>query len=297
MITPSNLRARSFELGHVDLFWDLGPTYDDLNDFDVYVLRSEAEFGPYEVLTPAMRGAERYRDSLLSGYHSRYTRLYYRVRVVERISGNTAEFPSSGGTSLSATPDLIAIEMARQESIKLQEFSGRRVWVYPRRKTGQRCPVCYDRVTGRQMRADCINCYGTTWVGGYHPPIAVYAQIQSSMDVTVRTPTSVHEVQDTLLKLSNYPELDNKDLIVELENKRWVVGDRINKIQKGRATIRQEAPISLVPSGDIEYRVPVNFTQEQLGDMIASPERNYTNPQTLESASLDMAMRTLFGKL
>jgi hypothetical protein len=297
MLRASNIRLRSFELGHIDIYWDLGPTFEDLYDYDVYVQRSEAEFGPYEDITPAMRGAERFRDSEVRGRHSRLNRLYYRIKVVHRASGEQVEYPELGGVNLAAKPDLIALEMARQETLKLKEFSGRMIWIFPRRRTGQRCTTCYDHVTGRALRADCSTCYGTTWVGGYHPPVGVYAQIQSATDTTLRTAMGSLENQDTVFKLANYPELDAGDLVVELENRRWVVGDSINKVQKGRALVRQETNISLIPVSDIEYRVPLNIDEETLSNLLATPERNYTNPQTLESAALNSAMSILFGKV
>ena len=103
------------------------------------------------------------------------------------------------------------------------------------------------------------------------------------------------EVENTTLLVGNYPELSEGDLVVEAENIRWRVGSTIAKVTKGRALIRQQAPIHRIPKGDSEYTVPLNLTNDEIKDLLASPDRNYTNPHNLEGDDIVSALNNVFG--
>lgn len=287
MLQVSNIRVRGFTLGALDVYWDITPGYEDVGDYTFTLLRSEAEFGPYLPVTAPFRNAFQVRDNSVPNWHAFYNRIYYRVLVTHRTTAETATYPELGGASLGAKPDLIALEMARLNNLRLKEFSGRALWVYPRRRSGQHCTVCFDRVRQRRLRADCQVCWGTSWVGGYNAPVLTYGQVVTPAQSN--TPV-------TLLLLGNYPDVDEGDLVVEAENVRWRVGPDVQKVSKGRAMIRQQATIVGVPIGDIEYLVPLNLTADEMRDSLGGPERNYTNPQTLTSNKLGAALSGLYGK-
>ena len=296
VIKLSNVRLRSVSLGALDVYWSVDTTFENAADYDIFVQRSPAEFDSYVDVSAAIRNSDHFRDVSAKGYHSFYNRIFYRLRVVSRITHDTDYFPAQGGVKLEARPDLVAIEMARQVNLVLQEFSGRRVWIFPRKKSGQRCSVCFDPVTQRTMKSNCPSCFGTSWAGGYYAPVAVFANILTPSDNTEHTQTNTMETEDARFSLGNYPELDEGDIVVEQENVRWRVGSRISKTSKARAMIRQNAMIHKIPKGDPEYALPITISDAELKDAEASPERNYTNPQTLESASLVTALTTLFDR-
>lgn len=295
MITLSNVRLRAFNRGYLDLFWDYSATFESIGDYDIYVQRSEAEFGPYVDISPALVDKTHFRDITAKGYTSFFSRNYYRLRVVKRATSDTAYYPEMGGARLEARPDLAALEMARHTNLRLRESEGREVWIYQRKRAGQRCTTCFDRATQRSTRADCPVCFGTTWVGGYHSPIRTYAQVLAPQEMLQHTSNGPVETKNSLGKFGNYPELFEGDVVVEAENIRWKVGSPITKIQKSRALIRQQAPLAAIPVTDIEYALPLNLSLAEAAVLEASPERNYTNPKNLETASLNPALSTLFG--
>jgi hypothetical protein len=296
VIKVSNIRVRSFDLGYLDVYWDVSPCFEDLGDYTFVVERADNETGPYHALTVPLLNRYHFRDTTVRGRHSFYSRIYYRVRVSHRETGDESVWPSIGGSHLSALPDLAALEMAKLYTLRLKEFMGRKLWVYPKKRSGQRCQACYDRVTGRKMRSSCSVCFDTTWVGGFYAPVVTYGQIVSPNETVIHAGFGDAEVENTTLFAGNYPELSEGDLVVEAENKRWRVGPIIGKVTKGRALIRQQAPVHAIPKGDIEYTVPLNLTQEEVRDLLASPARNYTNPRTLESDNLAAALGDVFGK-
>lgn len=303
MIEVVNIRVRSFDLSYLDLYWDVKPCFEDVNDFQFIVEASDAEYGKYFQIADPLINIFHFRDTTVRGQHSYYHERWYRVRVqfrevAKQTSGGSSTdryFPTQGGVSIAAVPDLHALEMARIHRLKLQEFQGRKIWIYAKRRFGQRCSVCFDPVTQRKMRADCPTCYGAGFVGGYHAPVETYGMIVSPEESTAHTNFTNVEMENTMMMVGNYPDITSGDLVIEAENVRWRVGDRITKVRKARALIRQQVPLHRIPSGDVEYSVPLNLTTAQVKDLTASPERNYTNPHTLESANLPGYLKSVFG--
>lgn len=282
MIKLANVRVRSFNIDYLDIYWDVAPCFEDLDDYQFTVLRSDNEFGPFYAVTPPLVGKFHVRDNSIKGQHSKYTRLYYRVQATHRVSGESSYTPELGGAKLAAAPDLVALEMARLNNLRLKEFSGRMVWIFAKRHTGQRCSVCFDVVTQRKMRSGCSSCYDTGWRGGFYAPVETYATIMEDSGS---------------IALGNYPEVNEGDVIVEAENMRWRVGSSIVKTLKARAMIRQQAGIVSVPTNDIEYQLPINIPDSEVKDLEGTPARQYSNPHTLGSAGLEVSMQTIYGKL
>lgn len=303
MIKVVNIRVRSFDLSYLDLYWDLESSFEDVNDYQFIVEASDAEFGKYFQIADPIVNVFHFRDTTVRGQHSFYHERWYRIRVRYReVSKQTADgestdrlYPSQGGVCLAARPDLPALEMARIHRLKLKEFQGRKIWVYAKRRFGQRCSVCFDPVTQRKLRADCSSCFGAGYVGGYHAPVECYGMIITPDEATAHPQFGTVETENTMIMLANYPDITSGDMIVEAENVRWRVGSRITKIKKARALVRQQAPLHRIPEGDIEYTIPLNLTSAQVKDLTASPERNYTNPHTLESANLPGYLKDVFG--
>lgn len=296
MLHVTNIRIRSFDLGYLDVYWDIEPSYEDISDYEFVVEKSDNEFGPYFDLTVPIVDRYHVRDNTVKGVKDFYNKIYYRIRVQKRGTSEQAVFPEVGGVKLAALPDLAALEMARLNNLKLKEFSGRKIWIYPKKRSGGRCSLCFDKVAQRRVRSGCSSCYDTSWVGGYHAPIQTYGMIVSPNEQTIHANFGDVQSENTTLLLGNYPELSEGDLIIEAENIRWRVASTLSKVKKSRALVRQQVAIHRIPTSDIEYKIPLNLSDEEIRDLIASPERNYTNPQTVESAKLTNVLNNVFGK-
>lgn len=283
MLKVTNIRVRSFDKDYLDIYWDVEPIYDDVLDYEFVIEKSTSQYGPFQDLTGAFRNKFHVRDNTVRGQRGYYNHSYYRVRVKHLPSGDEATFPEEGhGVKLDAAPDLHAIEMSRIENLKLREFKGRKVWVFPRKRFGQKCR-CYDPVTRRKTVSQCQSCFDTGWVGGYDSPLQVWAQIISPDERTTRGPYGEHNHENTVCKLANYPEVMEGWIIVEGENIRWRVGSSLRKFRKGRSLIRQEVQLNRVEPSDIEYALPLNLSN--IEDLVIAPPRNMTNPQTLVGAN------------
>jgi hypothetical protein len=295
MLEVINIRVRSFDLSYLDVYWDIKPSFEDILNFDFVVEKSRSEFGPYRDVHNPVINSFHIRDNTVKGQHSFYNKLWYRVRVRNRETGEEESWPKLGGAKLAALPDLAALEMARINNLKLKEFSGRKVWIFPKKTSGQRCPICFDEVSQRRLRSSCLNCFDTGWVGGYNAPVESYGMVITPNEATTHAPFGDMQTENTSILLGNYPELFEGDIIIEAENIRWRVGSNIGKVNKARALVRQQAPIHHIPKSDMEYSLPMNLGADEIRELQASPERNYTNPQTLESDKLVKALNNVFG--
>ncbi len=296
MLHVANLRVRSFSLDYLDIYWSLADgTTEDPRDYEVVVQWSSNQYGPYQAVSGPIIDGLHFRDTTVKGQHSFYHQRYYRLIIRNRSSQAETPFPAEGGIRLQAPADLMALEMARQENLKLKEFSGRKVWVFARRVSGPRCVACYDPVQRRRVRSDCATCFGTGTYGGYHAPVACYMQVQTPTEVTLKIPDGEVQVENAQFRLGNYPELSEGDLVVEAENVRWAVSDQINKVKKARALIRQEGVLHRIPKTDAQYNVPLKLTVDEAGNLLGSPDRNFTNPHNLSDADVGKAILGLFG--
>lgn len=296
MLKIQRVWVRSFDVQYLTIFWDIVPAYEDTLQYAFVVERSGSQFGPFSSISPELVDIYSFKDTNVIGYHTFYNKLWYRVRVVSRATAEESFYPESGGVKLAADPDLAGLEIALQERLKLTEYKGRKVWIFPKKKFGQVCPVCFDKVTRRRIKSNCPSCFDTTWLGGYDYPVETYAQIITPDEQTILAAIGKIETEQTMCILSNYPEVNVGDIIVEAENIRWRVGGQLRKVCKSRSIVRQEVPINRIQPSDIEYSLPINLTSTEIKNLVATPERNYTNPHNISDLSLDKAMNTIFGR-
>jgi len=282
MIQVTKMWVRSLSLDHLDLYWEIGdvagPRSDedmhDIFNYDIYILRAaDSPLGPYTLLAGPYRDTYHFLDNQVSLLH-KYRQFHYKLRVVDKRTGVEEDFgPAS---SASAQPDLIALEIMRQEDLLFREFTGRKCWLFPVRTFGPTCS-CWDTTLQRPTRSGHRLCFGTGWMGGFMSPVEVYVQI----DPSPKSPssTSLQEVQqsDTVGRMISFPPVNPGDILVEAENRRWRVL-AVNTTQRLRAVIRQELRLHEIPRGDIEYALPVMVDTQGLN---AASARNFKNAQNL----------------
>lgn len=146
----------------------------------------------------------------------------------------------------------------RNAIVNLQYFSGVYVAVLKRKKFGKRCPVCFDQASKTVTLSSCDTCYGTGWVGGYYSPIKCTAKINEAPLQSQIEKNGVTEIVQSQIELMDFPRLQEKDVIVELDsNRRWIVkriGDRSLK----RRRLTQQVTCRELSKTSSQYEVPVN---------------------------------------
>jgi len=292
MISITKLDVRSYDLDHLDIFWEIPEVSESLEDYDFFVLRSiDGVAGPYRVLAGPFYNTFVFRDVDVHRLN-KWRQYYYKIRVVHRASQKTQEF---GPQWLRAQPDLLGMEFQRRELLLLREFSGRVAFLFPVLTFGERCGHCWDlgpkyNTIGRSKHQNCATCFDTTFVGGFASPIRFYLQIDPSPKAVQRTDLGEEQFNHTTARTTSFPPVKPKDIIVEAENRRWLVND-VASTEKLRSTVRQELKIFELPRDDIKMKVPVDF------DLLAehSPRRAFSRPMSLQAEGLDSVGDTLEG--
>jgi hypothetical protein len=295
VLTVSKLWTRSFTLSHQDVFWEIGavaPGGSDLTNHEIYnyeffVLRSEAALGPYEVIGGPFRDTYRFRDSRVPALH-KWRQFFYKLRVVDKRDQSSQEFGPTA--TKSPEPDLIAMEIQRQEDTLFREFTGRRCWLFPARTFGPRCS-CYDATLGRLTRDNHLPCFGTGWLGGYLSPVEVFVQFDPSGKSVTSGPTGELQPSQTMARMSSFPPVSVRDILIESENRRWRVAN-VQETQRLRAAVHQELALVEVAKSAVEYAIPLNVDAKLV---TPAAERNFKNAQTPDDGDLDKAILSFWS--
>lgn len=275
MLTVTNLRVTSLSLDYLDVSWEIEPTREDVWDYRFTVERSQSPLGPFDPVTEEFTDKYYFRDVQVPRWDL-YAELHYRIKV-RRVSDSETTYSSTAAKG--PTPDLIALEVRRLEHILFREHIGRRAFLFPRRTFGQRCPSCYDYVTGQQVKSGCVTCYDTTYVRGFLDPIELRVQIDPTpKHVELMDIQKTQQENATARCVAEFP-IKPLDMLVEFENRRWRV-QRVSSTQRLRFPLHYELVLHHIPRQDIEWKLPIDLSD--LKTYEPAPEREFTNPHNLE---------------
>lgn len=292
-LSVTRFYAQSFDLDHVDLFWEVKdyftnqPTDQMILAFDFQIFRSESPSGPWTAVSPKFQDQYYFRDACPPLLH-KWRTLFYLLRVTDRRTDKTTDF---GPTAQLPEPDLIALEIMRQEDVLFREFAGRKCWLYPVKTFGPKC-ICYDSVKGKRTRSNCLTCYDTGYLGGFFSPIECFIQIDPSPKGNQLTPLGEQQSNNVTARLISFPPMKPKDILIEAENRRWKVVT-VAMTTRLRAVVHQELTLHEIPRGDVEYKLPVNVPD--LKNVAPSAERNFTNPQHVDGDAERQDFLAVYG--
>lgn len=255
MLKITNIRVGGMVPFHTIVTWKVENTFEDVLDYDMRVLRSESQGGPFDYVSAIFTDKYQFIDGISDVETRAHRLLWYKIEVTHRKSGNTVFYGPAG---ITGAPDPIATEMRRQAMLILQQVSGRRCWLFPVRTFGSRCPSCYDPVTDQAVKTRCLDCYDTTWTRGYLDPIEVWVQFDPTPKQMTNNLIRVEKMQDQRALAGYYPEIKPLDMLVESENRRWMVRSVLSP-ERLRAPVRQQLVLDEIELGHISYEVPVDY--------------------------------------
>lgn len=247
--------------------WEVAPTTDEVLDYRFQVLRSEGPRGPWDERTGWFTDKYEFLDNAVPSRNASTT-LYYLIRVKHAVTGKTEDF---GPTPVNDSPDLIALEVRRTWEVRLHELVGVRSWLFPVRTFGTTCRNCYSKTDQQVTSSQCLSCFGTGFVRGFHQPIELHAQFMPIPKGFVLTP-SIRNEAASLIYLGAYPDVKVKDLIIRSDNTRMRVAN-VKSTQRLGMVCHQEIVVTTCGVGDIEFKVPVD-----IDDLLSTPiaeERNF----------------------
>ncbi len=276
-IALDHLKVTSLDIDFHEVTWRVASTTHDVFDYDFQVLRSESVEGPWDALTPKFVDRYAFIDNAIQ-IANRWRMHQYIVRVFERSSGDYKDF---GPVAHEPEADLLATELRRHIRLLMREFAGRRCIILPVRTFGQRCPACWNATMQVRTKANCLSCFDTAFARGFLHPIETFIQIDPSSKGEQNTNVGKTQQDNTTMRLGFYPSLKPGDIIVEAENIRWRVNGQ-TQTEHSRAAVHQEVTVHRLFEKDIEFAIPVKFS-EALPNLYITPSRNFTNPQNFSN--------------
>lgn len=187
-------------------------------------------------------------------------RLYYKVTTVAvdpKDPALTIETPLEEISERSGF-DIEMIDYIWREAIlrnrwKLEQ-GGERVKLFLRKWMGQICPS-HQKNYGQSYN-DCLLCYGSNIVGGYSGPYdAIVAPPETEKSVELAD-MGLHIRYDWASWTTDYPLLNERDIVVRQNNERYVIGP-VNPQGSRGAIHQQHFTMSYIDQGDIRYRIPI----------------------------------------
>lgn len=228
--------------------WEFSPTVEDLTTVTVAVYRSYDKAGADEVLLATVPGAPSYYVDGTARLLDRAKHAYYRLHVE---GGSTPPFNTQWRT-VGAEPSPAAAAILRRNTLLFQK-AGVPVWIFKRRRQGERCPDCWDATLQSVFKTNCATCLGTGFTQGYYDPIATMVNILPSSDRN-QLEDLQRQPRTTSAITSAYPDLAPGDVLVEMETAdRWRISTPLNPIEMHRVVIAQELVLEGVNLADEEY--------------------------------------------
>jgi hypothetical protein len=274
----TGLRVTGFSRRYFDLDWEIAPTHDDLQEWEFFVERSEAEAGPWIVIAGPIIDRYYMRDNTTPQISVNRT-LFYRVRAVNQSRGLDTISPTA---DREGEPDLIAAEIASLEHLLFTEFTGTRTWLFVRRTFGQRCPQCWDDVLAKSVDDSCPTCFRTGFSGGYHYPIEFFAQFDKAPQSENVSAFDHHQLSPVTFRCTGSPKISPMDLIIDHKNQRLRIITVSHTSRLGVGVHQEIQAVQLQP-GSIEDAIELKVEHREL---TLTASRNYTNPQNLEAAGV-----------
>jgi hypothetical protein len=193
-----------------------------------------------------------YYDYTVSGLYDFPRTWYYNIVASGQFANTVPIFYGSNQS------DYIVAEILYRKALILDDTKAGRYFRFIKRKTwGTHCTKCWDPVLFRQSDPLCPVCWGTGWVGGYFTAQTFKGMINSDPNYNQITMFGEWRPSDVMLWTLDTPLLNPKDIIVDDNNKRWLVG-QVRYVQKYGHIIEQNAQLSLLSTDDVMYSWEIN---------------------------------------
>lgn len=270
MLVVDEVKVRPLSTKSAEVSWTIVPTNEPIVNSRFRVLRAESPEGPYEDVSGPVVNSFTFVDGV--NLRQKFTKISYRIQVDDITTGLSEIYPQ--GTYDEAFiyhpdfvrsvgpeeygPDFISLEIARRNNLLLRRFIGRLCAYFPVRTQGQRCPTCFDQIKMRSKLANCPECYGTSFQGGYYGQINIFVDVSPSPKVVEVSTSGRMNPRGSVMWIANFPSARPGDVIVEKGNRRWKV-DRVNNAQHKRYTVQQYLNVHEVDRGDPEFLIPADL--------------------------------------
>jgi len=177
---------------------------------------------------------------------SPYKLIFYKVELYG-VNDNIVYCTSGAIRINNQSNDLKAAKIARNYNLVLNKKNGSDALYYVRRKSGIKCPVCYDKDINGSVVGNCENCGGTGIIDGYYTPVKLKAMFSNKTGV-IAPGLPVSDGMPGSVVMGNFPIAMEKDIIYEIpRNRLWRV-QRIESLEHNSNIYAQRITATSVPN-------------------------------------------------
>ncbi len=252
--------------------WDIQS--DESGAFFVAIARAQSPDGPWEAIADGLRNAYNFLDDQFNlppaaptsngreptDLFSLARNIYYQI-IVTPPSGAANAFsspPTPVEPGLDRRTRLLKRKILHDQAVGYRNLNGIPLIVLKRRRWGDRCSKCYDPVNKESTLEHCLECFGTSFVGGYWAPTLIRGRREAA---AVETQITAHGDSDVKLddfNVLDYPLVEFKDIVVDLvRNDRYQV-QRVHRTELKSVTVHQKITASLLGRNSVEYKILVD---------------------------------------
>lgn len=188
-------------------------------------------------------------------------RIYYKVTTVAEDPDNPGNYIETPLEEISARSlfDMEPVDWIWREAIRrnrwMLEQQGERVKLFIRKWMGETCPS--HEYSYGQSYHDCEECLGTNYVGGYEGPYDIIIAPPETEKSIELADMGLHIRYDWATWTTDYPLLNERDVIVRQNNDRYIVGP-VNPQGSRGAIYQQHFTISHIDIDDIRYKIGIS---------------------------------------
>lgn len=188
-------------------------------------------------------------------------RHYYKI---EGKIGGTMVSESVGESVIHNFRNPIANKAIYENQVVLRVMNNPPVKVLLRRRTGQKCPVCWNPITKKPRFANCQTCNGTGTLTGYHEPIEVKISRSFSQLINDSNMLDGEKVSQSNIDawITNFPLVSPGDVIVDITNQRFSI-ERVTQRTHTQHIVRQLLDMTPLESGHPAYSVEIDWSDKK----------------------------------
>ncbi len=147
--------------------------------------------------------------------------------------------------------------------IGLKKIYGVAAILLKRKHFGKRCSQCYDEIANKIVKSHCLNCYATSWVGGYTPyPILVHETRPQPIQIGKDIAGPV-EIKQMSIVMPYFPKVNSGDIVVMRYNNLRYYVKAIHETYIRIIPVHQTIILDLIPAEHIVYHFPIDSQEGQ----------------------------------
>ena len=224
------------------------------------VERSGSPEGPFKSLTPVPIVNKFFFIDRTTPLLTKENHPYYRVIVTLPSGKKITSEAKDLFRNLEKRQWLVLREITRKEILRFRKYVGIQAFILKLKHFGEKCSAgCVDPVSDQVTIADCTQCFGTRFDGGYEAPIEAWVEVAPVINEKALRPDGLGMAEDfgSQVRLISYPLVTRGDIIVEADSNRRFHVRAIQPSELRTVPVVQLVSVRQLSRTDIEYKIPL----------------------------------------